>query len=106
MEVVMDLLLTVLGNALAQDDFRETLFEGDPVAAAEAWGFRLTKGDGEFLTQIFTGDEAYIAELKERFDNLYDQLYLNIASPTVCGKPCKFTVSPPVHPPKPLTKVA
>ena len=94
----MDLLITVLGNAVVQADFRDRLLRnGDPVRAAEEWGFRLTKGENEMLTQIFTGSPAYIEELKERFEKLEYQVYIN----TGCAKPCKMTVAPPVCPPSP-----
>jgi hypothetical protein len=101
----MDFLITVLGNALVQDEFRETLFSDDPVAAAEAWGFRLTKGEGEMLNLIFKGDDAYKEELRARFDSLEDQVYANIRTVFACDRPCKMSVPPP-KPLKPLPKAA
>jgi len=106
MEVVMDFLITVLGNALVQDEFRETLFNGDPVAAAEAWGFRLTKGEGEMLKLIFTGDDDYKNQLRARFDSLETQVYVNIKEAFACDRPCRMSVPPPKPSPPPLTKAA
>ena len=100
----MDLLITVLGNAVVHDKFRETLFNGDPVAAVEAWGFRLTKGDNELLREIFKGDRIYINDLKGKFNELYEQVYKNILSN--CGRPCKMSVDPPVCQPRPTEKAA
>lgn len=97
----MDLLITVLGNAVAQDQFRETLFRGDPVAAVEAWGFRLTKGENEMLKDIFTGDDAYLEKLNKLFDELGTQVHIR-----VCAKPCKMSVGPPVCAPSPIEKAA
>ena len=94
----MDLLITVLGNAVVQGDFRDRLLSGeDPVKEAEAWGFRLTKGEGEMLRDIFTGSDEYIEGLRKKFDALEDQVYIN----TGCARPCKMTVGPPVCPPSP-----
>ena len=102
MEESMDLLITVLGNALVQGKFRERLLSGeDPVREAETWGFRLTKGEGEMLRAMFTGSDEYIEDLRTKFDALEDQVYINMT----CDKPCKMTVGPPLCPP-PLPKAA
>ena len=98
----MDLLITVLGNAVVQGDFRDRLLSGeDPVREAEAWGFRLTKGEGEMLRDMFTGSAEYIEGLRKKFDALEDQVYINMN----CARPCKMTVGPPLCPP-PLPKAA
>lgn len=104
----MDLLITVLGNALVQDEFRETLLSGNPVAAAEAWGFRLTKGEREMLELIFKdGDDTYKKELLDLFERLEDKVYENIQRVYMCERPCKMSVPKPVHlGPPPETKAA
>lgn len=103
----MELLITVLGNALVQYQFRDKLFAEDPVVAAEEWGFRLTKGEREMLELIFKkGNEKYTKELRERFESLEDQIYVNLKTVYMCEKPCKMSVPPPVYPPKPKGKAA
>jgi len=95
----MDLLITVLGNAVVHEDFREKLLTGDPVAEAEAWGFRLTKGENEMLHLIFNGGSNK-KELREQFNGLADQVYANLKI-LACERPCKMSVSPPKYPPTP-----
>ena len=82
---------------MVQDKFRERLLNGNPVEEAEAWGFRLTKGENEMLTLIFNG-EGNKAELRERLEKLADTVYSNLKI-LACDRPCKMSVGPPVCPP-------
>jgi len=95
----MDLLITVLGNAVVHEGFRNKLLEGDPVKEAEKWGFRLTKGDQELLRQIFMEDNQHAghkAELRRTLVGLETSVYRQL----LCGKPCNMSVL------EPQTKVA
>jgi len=47
----MDLLITVIGNAVADTEFRERLLR-DPLTALDEWGFRLTKGEIEMMQEV------------------------------------------------------
>jgi hypothetical protein len=118
MEVVMDLLITVIGNAVVHEGFREKLFD-DPIDAINTWGFHLTKGDLELLIDIFGEKRRKQTEQKKEpppesilhkcFVNLETEIYEKIAegqkavsgvttktmpvTPT-CGKPCRLSVGP------------
>ena len=48
----MDLLVTVIGNAVVDPQFRSRLLQ-NPRAAIDEWGFRLTKGEVEMLEAMF-----------------------------------------------------
>ena len=95
----MDLLITVLGNAVVHQGFRDKLLKGDPVKEAEKWGFRLTKGDQELLRQIFIEDPQHAghqAELQRTLLDLETCVYRQLP----CGRPCNMSVL------EPQTKVA
>lgn len=90
----MDLLITVLGNAVVHQGFRDKLLKGDPVKEAEKWGFRLTKGDQELLRQIFIEDAQHAghkAELQRTLECLETSIYRQLP----CGKPCNMSVLEP-----------
>jgi hypothetical protein len=89
----MELLITLIGDAAVDPNFREELLQ-DPLAAADAWGFRLTKGEVDLLLTMFTGDQRYLAELESKFKMLEDQLYLKLP----CGRPCNMSAYPPPGP--------
>jgi len=90
----MDLLVTVIGNAVVDSLFREELL-ANPRQAVDNWGFRLTKGEVEMLEAMFSTAKS---ELKEKFLGLEDALYTNlenlILSP--CDRPCRMSVSRPL----------
>ena len=67
----MDLLVTVIGNAVADPAFRTRLLE-DPRAAIDEWGFRLSKGEVRILDEMFT--RAKKNKLEKEFDALQDTL--------------------------------
>ena len=105
MEVFMDLLVTVIGNAVVHPDFREALLK-DPLEAIDAWAFRLTKGEEEMLIQIF-GHAEKKEERKEMEQKLYELetlVYKYIVPP--CGKPCRMSIPAPLHVRKAAKKAA
>jgi hypothetical protein len=91
----MNLLVTLIGNAVVDADFRKLLFE-NPLNAADEWGFHLTKGEVAMLEGIFD-DNAQI--LKDAFATLEDALYLtlnqNMPEMLFCKKPCSMSLLPP-----------
>ena len=90
----MDLLVTVIGNAVVDPLFREELL-ANPRVSIDTWGFRLTKGEVEMLEAMFTDRQM---ELKEKFAALEDALYKNLEKliPTACDRPCRMSVSRPL----------
>jgi len=93
-EVVMDLLVTVIGNAAVDPLFRDELL-ANPRAAIDLWGFRLTKGEVELLESMFTHRQT---ELRETFEALENVLYENLGGGVIyaCQKPCHMSVSRPI----------
>ncbi len=67
----MDLLITVIGNAVLDSVFREHLLK-DPIEALDNWGFRLTKHETGTLRGMVAGDKE---ELKSKFKALEELLY-------------------------------
>jgi hypothetical protein len=67
----MDLLVTVIGNAVADPAFRTRLLD-DPRGAIDEWGFRLSKGEVRILDAMFTKDKK--DKLAKAFDGLQEQL--------------------------------
>ncbi|MBI3476982.1 MAG: hypothetical protein HY010_14720 [Acidobacteria bacterium] len=97
----MDLLITVIGNAVADSVFREKLLK-EPVKTLDDWGFRLTKREVGLLEEIFAEltDEG-IHDLADRFDCLGKALYRNIdgamarkVAPICPQKNCPMSVYP------------
>jgi hypothetical protein len=71
----MDLLITVIGNAVMDPVFREKLLE-DPVKAMDDWQFRLTKSEVGVLEQMFAKlGLNQKEELKGKFESLQTILY-------------------------------
>jgi hypothetical protein len=68
----MDLLITVIGNAVADPAFRTVLLE-NPREAMDDWGFHLTKGDVGMLELIFTKEHK--EDLAKKFDELQGTLF-------------------------------
>lgn len=67
----MDLLVTVIGNAVADPAFRTRLLD-DPRGTIDEWGFRLSKGEVRMLDAMFTKDKK--DKLAKQFDILQEQL--------------------------------
>jgi len=89
----MDFLITVIGNAAVDFEFRNRLLL-NPVETINAWGLRLTKGEVELMNEMFG---SRTEDLKRTFQALEDVLYNNLGQPKVgrCNKPCKMSISPP-----------
>lgn len=87
----MDLLIAVVGNAVADAGFRELLWS-NPIQALSTRGFRLTKGETEMLEAIFLNAPPEVRETFKRLDDQVDQQLSK--SPTVActGRPCKWSV--------------
>lgn len=87
----MDLLITLIGNAAVDPIFRKR-FLAEPLETADAYGFRLTKGEVDLLQQVFTKSQR--SELERSFEALEKVLYLNVGGG--CKKPpCAWTTYPP-----------
>ena len=67
----MDLLVTVIGNAIADPAFCKRLVD-DPRGAIDEWGFRLTKGEINMLDAMFTKKKK--DKLLKEFDSLQGML--------------------------------
>ncbi len=68
----MDLLVTVIGNAVADPAFREVLVE-NPRKAIDDWGFRLSKGEMRIVDSMFAAEDK--PTVLKAFDNLQDLLF-------------------------------
>lgn len=93
----MDLLITVIGNAVVHPGFRAELLL-DPLQAIEEWRFRLTKGDESLLRDMFTptkSNKQYMKDLDAALLALETLLYDHISEENVCGKPCRMSVEAP-----------
>jgi len=74
----MDLLITVIGNAVADPIFRAKLLE-NPLQAIDDWGFRLTKREVGVLEGMFAELNGENRDLLARlFKPLEDILYKNL----------------------------
>jgi hypothetical protein len=88
------------------------LFLENPERIAEAYGFRLTKGDHEILTTVFTNLGAEdMKNLVKAFEALENEVYKRLAQPETlaavpldsaavlppkrCMKPCALSIWPP-----------
>jgi hypothetical protein len=89
----MDFLLTVIGNAAVDFEFRDRLLL-NPVETINAWGLRLTKGEVELMEEMFG---SRTEDLKKTFQALEDVLYENLGQPKIgkCNKPCRMTIFRP-----------
>jgi hypothetical protein len=99
----MDFLVSVIGNAAVDYEFRERLLK-NPVETINAWGLRLTKGEVEMAKAIFG---SRTKDLAETFEALEDVLYDNLDHWTEkkCRRPCRMSISQPdplptIEPPK------
>ena len=76
-EVVMDLLITVIGNAVMDPAFASKLL-ADPMKAMDDWHFRLTKYETGMLTQMCANLNAkQKQDLETKFESLHTTLYKN-----------------------------
>jgi len=91
----MDLLVTVIGNAVADPAFRTSLLD-DPRSAIDEWGFHLSKSEAWMLDAIFTKEKKQ--KLAKALDELEGLLLQDVDSQVVrCHqKPCPgFGCYPP-----------
>ena len=75
-------LLTILGNALCDNDFLDQLFD-DPFGTVKKYGFHLTNTEHAALEEIT--DPKRAPETKRRLMEIY----------TCRQKPCAFAIAPP-----------
>lgn len=68
----MELLVTLIGNAAVDPNFRAEFLE-NPVAAIQKHGFHMTKGEFEMMQTVFNQDDK--KELEGAFKNLETKLY-------------------------------
>jgi len=88
----MDFLLTVIGNAAVDDEFRKDLLI-NPVETIDAWGLRLTKGEVDMAKEMFGHRQN---DLESTFAALEDVLYGNLmGTPMACNRPCRMSLSRP-----------
>jgi hypothetical protein len=77
-------LLTIVGNAAADDTFLDKLFE-DPIGTVEQYGFQLTNAEQEALLYFTRGPQS--SDTKEYLRKVY-----------ICPKkPCLFALAKPRH---------
>ena len=73
----MDLLITVIGNAVVDPVFRGRLLE-NPQKALDDWHFRLTNSEVGMLEEMFSElSLKQNSELKDKFESLGTMLYQN-----------------------------
>ncbi len=88
----MDLLTTVIGNAVADPAFRDQLLQ-NPIETLDNWGFRLTKGEVEIMEEVLHREPA--EQLRTKFQALREGLY-GKAEVVLCPeKICKMSAYPP-----------
>jgi len=91
----MNLLVTLIGDAVVDSDFRDLLFK-NPLNTADEWGFHLTKGEVAMLEAIFANNAP---GLQQAFTNLekifYETLDQNLPVAEKCKKPCNMSLYPP-----------
>jgi hypothetical protein len=75
-------LLTILGNALADNDFLDQLFK-DPFKTVERYGFHLTNVEHDALKEITQGTRA--RDNQEYMGKIY----------TCPHRPCAFALAKP-----------
>lgn len=93
----MDLLMTLIGNAAVDPDFR-TRFLDNPIDTADSYGFHFTKGEFELMQTVFSNLEP---QERQKLDNgfaaLQDALYARLASRIgpCTHPPCLWSLCPP-----------
>jgi len=89
----MDLLVTLIGNAVVDPVFRKRFLD-DPVHIADHYHFRLTKGEFELMNTVFAGlEQDERKQLEHAFAVLEDILYARL--PGSCTHPCAWSIFPP-----------
>ena len=87
----MDLLITVIGNAAVDPNFRKRFLD-NPIETLDRYCIRLTKGDFEMMEEVFTNADAKQKKaLEEAFSLLEKQLYVG----KTCPHPCVWSIYPP-----------
>lgn len=71
----MNLLVTVIGNAVVDPVFRQLLLE-KPAETIDRWGFRLTKGESALVEAMF--HKELTDDLRRHFKALEDTLYKKV----------------------------
>jgi hypothetical protein len=93
----MELLVTLIGNAVVDPFFRKRFLD-NPVDTVDEYGFRLTKGDFEMMKAMFADlTPTQKTEAGRLFVTLEDWLYNRIDSKE-CGHPCRMSIYPPGEP--------
>ena len=87
----MDLLIAVVGNAVADAGFRDLLWV-DPVQAISTRGFRLTKGEVEMLVAIFKNAPDVVRDAFKVLDDQVDAQLGKVPTVDCTGRPCKWSV--------------
>jgi hypothetical protein len=98
----MDLLITLIGNAVVDPLFRKKFLDS-PVDVADHYGFQLTKGEFEMMQTVFSHFKPGEKEqLEQAFSVLEERLYLKLK----CPRPCHWSIFPPPEFRAELPKVA
>jgi len=87
----MDLLITLIGNAVVDPAFRAR-FLADPLGIADAYGFRMTKAEVDLMLAVFTQEPDTITSFETSFHQLQETLYARQQCPT---PPCGWSLYPP-----------
>ena len=91
----MDFLITLIGNAVVDPNFRE-MFLTDPDQTINRYRFCLTKGDYELMMRVFTNlNDKEKTDMRKAFAVLEDQLYIRVQP---CTKPCFWSIHLPEEP--------
>lgn len=93
----MDLLITLIGNAIVDAGFRKRFLE-NPIDIMDHYRIRLTKGDFELLQRVFVGLEPERKQkLEQGFLALENMLYAPLeAKGIICQqRPCTWSLCPP-----------
>lgn len=87
----MDLLITVIGNAAVDPNFRKRFLD-NPVDTIDHYGIHLTKGDFELMQTVFGNLGEERDEMERGFLALEKLLYAKLPCPQ---KPCLWSIFPP-----------
>jgi len=100
----MELLITLIGNAVVDPIFRERFLK-NPDKTLDEYGFRLTKGEFEMMKAVF-GNLTQQKEKKDALERAFLALqnivheHLSKAELTrrPCNPPCFWSIYPPGQP--------
>lgn len=91
----MDILITVIGNAVVDPFFRK-MFLKDPISTTDSYRFRFTKGDFEIMQEVFGGlNEEEQKQLDDLFLRLENALYQRLGPERLPCRPCRWSAYPP-----------